>query len=158
MKFKLTDKGPKLDEKKIAAFETRLGFALPTPYREFLLRSNGGIPNPDVSFPFIEDGEPTESVIDTFYMLKKNDDDMNLDEALEMFVEAGRMPQHFLPVASDQFGNQLCLSLASNDLGVVYFWNQEREPDDGSQANSENISKVATHFDAFFESLQPMEE
>lgn len=158
MKFKLTDKGPKLDDKKIAAFESRLGFSLPTSYKEFLLRTNGGIPNPDVSFPFVEDGKPTESVIDTFYMLKKNDDDMNLDEALEMFVEAGRMPSHFLPFAGDQFGNQLCLSLTKADYGVVYFWNSEREPDDGSQSTSDNLSKVAANFEKFIETLQPMEE
>ena len=157
MKFKMTDKGPKLDEKKVTAFESRHGFTLPDQYRQFLLWTNGGIPSPDVSFTFVEDGKATDSVIDQFYMLKKNDDDMNLDEAIEMFVEAGRMPAHFLPFASDQFGNQLCLSLAPSDLGVVYFWNHEKEPEDGSQATGDHILRVVHGFDAFFQTLRPME-
>ncbi|MEO7093878.1 MAG: SMI1/KNR4 family protein [Polyangiales bacterium] len=35
---------PPVDEAAIAAFEEKLGFALPADYREFLLRYNGGAP------------------------------------------------------------------------------------------------------------------
>jgi hypothetical protein len=158
MTFKLTDKGPRLDERRVAAFEARTGLRLPAEYRRFLLRTNGGTPAPEVGFAFVEDGKPSESVLDQFYVLKANADEPNLDEAIETFVEPGRMPRHLLPVAYDQFGNQLCLSLGESDYGAVYFWNHEREPAEGAATPTfDNLSPVAPGFDAFLELLSVVE-
>jgi hypothetical protein len=158
MNFKLTDKGPRLDEKRVAAFEARRGVPLPAEYRRFLLRTNGGTPDPEVGFAFTEGGRPSDSVLNQFYILKANADDPNLDEAIETFVDAGRMPSHLLPFADDQFGNQLCLSLGASDYGAVYFWNHEREPEAGDGPPSfDNLSLVAGGFDAFLELLTVVE-
>jgi hypothetical protein len=158
MRWKLTDKGPRLDEKRLAAFEARRGVRLPEEHRRFLLRTNGGIPDPEVGFAFVEDGRPSDSVLDQFYMLKKSAEDRGLDDAIDTFVAPGRMPPHLLPFACDQFGNQLCLSLGSSDNGAVYFWNHEREPmpDDGPPS-FDNLSLVAAGFDAFLELLTVVE-
>lgn len=158
MGLKLTDKGPRLDEKRVAAFETRRGVRLPAEYRRFLLRTNGGTPDPEVEFAFTEDGRLSGSVLDQFYILKANADDPNLDEAIETFVDAGRMPPHLLPFAYDQFGNQLCLSLGESDYGAIYFWNHEREPEVGDDPPVfDNLSLVAPGFDAFLELLTVVE-
>ncbi len=51
MKFVMTEQGPPLDEKKIApTAEKKMGIKLPEDYRQFLLKNNGGRPDP-ANFP-----------------------------------------------------------------------------------------------------------
>jgi hypothetical protein len=159
MKLKLTDKGPRLDDKKIDSFEARWNIKLPPEYRAFLLRTNGGMPEPEVLFHFVERGKPSDSVLDQFYILRKGADDPNLDEALETFIATRRMPATFLPFAYDQFGNQICISVAGKDVGRVYFWSHEREPADpaeDSDPSIDNVSLIADSFSSFLDALTPV--
>lgn len=45
MSLEFRESGRPLAEKDIERVERRFGFALPRPYREFLLRHNGGRPS-----------------------------------------------------------------------------------------------------------------
>ncbi len=46
MKIKVSSSGPKLTPRDLDEFEREIGFALPRDYRDFLVKSNGGEPNP----------------------------------------------------------------------------------------------------------------
>lgn len=48
MALQIHDPFPAIGESELQAFETRHGIALPPAYRAFLLRNNGGRPEPDL--------------------------------------------------------------------------------------------------------------
>jgi hypothetical protein len=58
----------------------------------------------------------------------------------------------------DSSGNAICLGLAGEARGQVYFWDQEREPDldetDGTIEGAGNVSLIAHSFETFFSGLQ----
>jgi hypothetical protein len=51
----------------------------------------------------------------------------NLHEPLQTYRNQGRMPAELIPIASDSFGNWVCLGVAGEAKGHVYFWDHERE-------------------------------
>jgi hypothetical protein len=65
-KISFTFAGPKLDQKRIEAFESQLGTQLPDEYRQFLLEQNGGIPKPAF---FSCDGRDSLDWVDYFCSL-----------------------------------------------------------------------------------------
>jgi len=134
---------------QIDALEKTLGYSLPASYRNFLLRYNGGEPADTV---FFIDDEEGEDVIGGFYGICHED----VDNLASIYaICSGRMPKHVLPIAFDPFGNQICLSLAGDDTGNVYFWDHEREYLDGRAPDYHNLILLADSFDAFLASLRP---
>ena len=61
-------------------------------------------------------------------------------------------------IMDDSTGNAICLGIAGDARGKVYFWDQEREPDldetDGTIEGMGNISILAHTFATFFAGLQ----
>jgi cell wall assembly regulator SMI1 len=124
----------------IARLENALKSKLPAAYREFLQRHNGGQPQPATFVPADRD-KPTE-VINSFLALGGDPDVDDLATFLKLYKK--RLPQNCLPVAYDAFGNLICLGLADEDCGRVYFLNHERG----------NKRLIAESWDAFMESFQ----
>jgi cell wall assembly regulator SMI1 len=156
MNVDFDETGPTLNESTLARFEKHLGNQLPHDYREFLLKSNGGQPTDDLSFAFTEDGKPSGSVVSEFYSLAEESERITLQKGIDTFVKRNRMPAWFLPVADDAFGNQICLSLAKENFGSVFFWDHEREPDVSDECGSMlNVSLIARSFSEFLNLLEP---
>ena len=141
--------GP-LDELILSRHEDSWGFRLPDDYRRFLLQFNGGRPHPRY-FEF-KDHEGGSSV---HSFLGFNEDyNRNLVKKLQMFKD--RLPARFFPVAYDDGGNQICLSISGNDRGKVYFWDHELQADQTvgeSPENADNIMLVADSFEEFLNGL-----
>jgi cell wall assembly regulator SMI1 len=114
---------PPATEAAITKLEKRLKSKLPAPYREFLLRHNGGRPEPATFVPAGQD-KPTE-VINSFLAL---DGDPAVDDLATFLKLYGkRLPKGCLPVAYDAFGNLICIALQGAARGRIYFWNHEGE-------------------------------
>ena len=111
--------GPALDLPAIGEMEARLGVALPEPYREFLLRHNGGKPEP---------ANYRNRKLRLFHIV-----DDRFEEYANLWGDIDNMrddlPEDVIPVAYDDSGDRVCLALAGENRGRVYLWDSEgREP------------------------------
>jgi hypothetical protein len=124
----------------------------------FLLQSNGGYPTVNLSFSFRQGRKDQSSVLRQFYPLDRQSDDVNLDDAYEVLVDAGRMPAFLLPIGDDVFGNQICLAVAGDNVGAVFFWDHEQEPDPEERpVKFNNLYVIAPTFPAFLDSLEKVD-
>src|SRR6478736_6542647 len=113
----------KTDGSRLAALEKRIRGILPDEYRQFLLSCNGGKPT-HRAFRFIERGR--ESIGALRYLYGDCKERLySIQDKIEVY--SGRIPEYFLPIGCDSFGNLILLSLRKEDHGSVYFWDHERE-------------------------------
>jgi cell wall assembly regulator SMI1 len=150
MKIKVTNSQKLLTDSDIQDFEKKLGIQLPKTYRNFLLKHNGGQPQPNV-FPLPENPVDTHAILDWFFSI--DDEDIN-GNSLEWnyHIMNGRIPSNLLPIATDPGGNLICLQVSGTSLGRIYFWDHEEEP----FTNPEDYNAlliVANNFDIFIESF-----
>ncbi|MBZ0284878.1 MAG: SMI1/KNR4 family protein [Anaerolineae bacterium] len=127
MNTQITNTYPPPSEATVAAFETQLNIQLPPDYRLFLLEHNGGKPKSQTFFISAEQGE----------------------DILRYFLG---IPQNFLPIGVDTFGNLICLSIAGDDYDKVYFWDHDWEVTEGTPDYS-NVYLLADSFDSFLNKL-----
>ena len=135
---------PPVNEEQIAALEGRPGRRLPDQYRQFLLRFYGGRLKErvvDISGP----GDSDE--VRYFYGIDAEEEWGDLLRTHEIFRD--RIPDHLLPIAEDDLGNQICISLSPPDNGKIYFWDHELEFTPGRA-----ITLLADSFDEFLDRLR----
>ena len=125
----------------IRAFEAHLGHELPEDYRDFL-RGHGMTAATGLSFP-------SGGGVEVFYGLQE-EGEYNLQEEWEGMQE--RVPSHLLPIA-DSPGGLICLSLAPEEKGAIYWWASE-----DVRSGDEELSYIAPSFTAFMNSLTLDEE
>lgn len=147
----IEEQGPPASTTDAERLERLIGAALPPAYREFVLANNGGYPVPD-TFRFA-DGRPG-SAVHQFFALRGKQASNRLSYAVEVFAE--RVPPGLLPIARDPFGNLICLGVLGSDYsGEVWFWDHEREADEGEPARTDNLTKIADSFSDFLDGLHP---
>jgi hypothetical protein len=139
--------GP-LSETTLAEYENKWGCILPSDYRKFLLRFNGGYPEPD-AFRFRNNS--TRSLVDRFLGIHDREHS-NLLKYLNTYTI--RLPKNLFPVAHDPGGNLICLSVKGETTGKVYFWDHENEADEGEEPDYRNVYLIADTFDEFLAGLQ----
>lgn len=130
-------------EQAIDEFQIRAGIVLPSEYRAFLLRTNGGRCVGAARFRSLrEDSELSE--VDTFLGVSENS-----HESLEQNISnvADLLPTGLIPVAYDGGGNYLLLDCArgSSSFGSVYFSTLEGLDELGGAAR-EDLTLVASSF------------
>jgi cell wall assembly regulator SMI1 len=134
---------PPASPELIQQLEQHIGQSLPTSYRTYLLQQDGGrLTN-------------NHEVVKTIFGLGNVPAWANMWEALDTFHN--RMPVWLLPVADDEFGNLFAISLRSEDLGSVWFWDHEKEADEGELPTEDNLELKATDWFSFLDSLQPLQ-
>jgi len=128
-------------EVDVSHFEMSIAARLPDDYRDFLLRYNGGYPQPNG----FRDGN---EVLSCFFGLWQKHADLNY----ELLAHRGVIPAGMIPIASDPFGNSVLLEVARPHRGRVWFWDHEQsgEPDKA-------VSLLAETFTEFVASLVPLE-
>jgi len=155
MQLEMDRAGPPLSDSDILEFEERMGISLPMPYRLFLLKYNGGSPEPcDFAVP---KWEYQDSLINEFNGILPGEYN-DLQDHIEILEV--RLPKGFIPVAADPGGNAVLLSTEGSTRGRVYFWDHENEPEDGGDDVSDypNIYPLANSFDEFLDNLRDEDE
>jgi hypothetical protein len=142
----ILDANEKLDEETVSRLEAAWRLKLPESYRKFLMEFNGGRPT---ARRFKFKGRTRGSSVDRFLGVH-NREHNNLLEYIETY--RGRIPPNLLPIAHDPGDNLIAISIDGPDKGRVYFWDHDREVDDGPPDYS-NVILIADSFDEFLEGL-----
>ncbi len=140
MTNRLTAENPygklKLDE--LVAFEKQLGCPLPAPYRDYLVRFNGGRYERDIVKINETEGDTR---IHHMYGLHAGPEYARLDSRL------GLVNSDFLAICDDAFGNHFLIKLRGDKSGWMYFLDHEEV--DPSKA----LTPVARDFPEFVENM-----
>jgi cell wall assembly regulator SMI1 len=146
----IIDSFPAINEAVIQQFERQLGKDLPSEYRAFLLTHNGGRPRP-AEFPMTGDTLNPSGTIHWFFGINNS---RHYDLRRNYRVYQDRIPTNFLPIAADPGGNLICLAVAGEDRGTVYFWDHDYEALEDEVANYENVYFIANSFTELLNSLR----
>ena len=122
-------------EHDVMHFEMGLAAVLPDDYRAFLLRFNGGSPEPS---GFRGGAE----VLSGFFGFCQKHHCL----LCNYYVHRQILPQGVIPIGDDPAGNLICLSVSKQTIGRVYFWDHE-------VGDASGLSDLAESFTAFLESL-----
>ena len=147
MPFEMLEVGPTLTELQVDRLERQSGIALPKSYRSFLLRYNGGRPEP-AFFPIRDFDRNPFGAIHFFFGLSRTVRSNNLDWNISMY--RGRMPRELLPIAGDELGNKICLAVSGTNAGCVYFWDHDHEHLPPTYAN---LYLIASSFEEFLDGI-----
>ncbi|MCA8987708.1 MAG: SMI1/KNR4 family protein [Planctomycetaceae bacterium] len=150
-------------EAEIASFETHIGHRLPDDYRAFLLKENGGHPEPD-AFTLNIWGRAEEDIVMCFFPMQ----DLSICPVDVSFDELRTWPVHcawndlmndlkdlyekeldeaLLPIGTDGSGNYFCIVLDGPRRGSILFLEHE-------MAETELL---AESFESFLASLRQRE-
>jgi hypothetical protein len=135
------------DPDAIDALEQVLGTELPTSYREFLLRFNGGRPRVEtLAVPGLP-GSPTD--VQVLFGLGTPVETSDLRWNLLMFHD--RLGSGVLPIACDSGGNVFGLRLTGDQIGSVSYW--DLEAGFGDPESIPTCYAVAESFESFLNAL-----
>lgn len=156
--------GPATDA-QISAFESYIGHRLPTDYRQFLVKHNGGHPEPDAFLLNSGRGEE-EDIVRCFFPMR----DLNLgavavgdlenlrtwplhcawddlqSDLENLYSEAG-IDEPLLPIGTDGSSNYLCIVLDGARAAAIVFLDHE----------TGETHPLADTFTSFLGSLRPRE-
>ena len=142
-------------EEDVSYVEQHIGSRLPEGYRFFLLQygSEKAYFNELVGFA-IETYPDGVCCIDTFIGAVPVETHYCYDLVSHRKEIEGYLPNNILPVADDGAGNYVCLSVAGDDAGQVYFWNHEEVRGIEEEPSCKNMEFVASSFTDFITKLQ----
>jgi len=138
MEIKPLEGNRNVQERTIVAFEKEIGYKLPKAYREFLLKHNGGVPNPDT---FKTKDNKYESDVQVFFSLSINDSS-NLKHKYKLLQN--RLHKSSLAIGCTSTGDFIILKLTS---GQVLFFDHEIE----------NLFLISYSFNTFTKQLYSIE-
>ncbi len=150
--MKILDSQPPFDNSDLLAFEQEIGATLPTDYRNFLKRYNGGKPSLSV-FKWGEQAYSDSSVRHFFSL--SNATDASLRRIRSVYQRSDfRVSLDVLPIAADDGGNLVCIGIQGERHGKVYFWDHEQEGENNSASASVDLQLVSENFKDFLKSLK----
>jgi hypothetical protein len=133
-----------------AKLEAMVQAAVPESYWAFLSQSNGG---------HFRDNIVTIPGDDTVlgYMYSTTAASYNIFNDYNMLRSMDRIPVQALPFADDPAGNVFIVSVEPGTHGQIFFWDHEREPEDGGTriADFPNMTLIADDFATFIANLKP---
>lgn len=140
---------PTASASQVAQAETQLNVRLPQDYRDFLMNTNGGYPDPDGFDILWQPGQPPAedwktSTLSRFYAITEERHSNLLKANLVTFVK--RLPASTIAIATDAGSNQLLLALGGPLAGKVLFWAKDHEVEEGETPGYDNIGIVADSF------------
>jgi cell wall assembly regulator SMI1 len=148
----ISECGPPLNDENVRLLENELGFSLPKEYRDFLLRYNGGRPIPR-AFPIRNLTNNPFGVIQVFFRIGGDFETSTLIWNWE--IHNGRIPSNLFPIACDDGGDLICISLFGDDAESVVFWDYHQET---NEPTYDNVYHIADSFEEFLESIQELPE
>lgn len=136
-----------LNIKELQDFEKENSIELPDDYRGFLIKFNGGTPLK----PYLKE---MDTIISNFYGIVEEPDWFSLFDAIADYD--GRIPEYYIPIADDSFGNILIMCLAEKNYGQIAFWDHEKETEkkDGGYYYYDNVTVIASSFTDLINKLE----
>jgi cell wall assembly regulator SMI1 len=147
-----TECGPAITEEDVRAVEQEIGLLFPENYKDFLLTQNGGRPSPN-GFPIAGHNIDDFGGIQVFLRINGDVESSNLDWTYQIMY--GRLPDNLFPIARDDGGDLVCISLYGEDAGAVVFWDIHQETDEPTY---DNVYHIANSFEEFIESIRELPE
>lgn len=139
-----------IDEATLDAVQARIGRPIPAAYRRFLLEHNGGWPEPgDFSITWANGRQEQISV--EWFLPVNTQEVIDLEATLKVYRD--RVPEALFPIARAG-GGLVCVTVAGEQQGQVFFWDHEEEAEEGEPPTWDNLYPVAEHFDAFLANLR----
>lgn len=141
-----------IDESIVVDFEKRHNINIPNPYRQFLIDFNVAYVMPCRFFQKnvnqIEANDEPDEILDIFrgFAIDK-DEEWCLDWYMDIYTYSDRISKDFLPIAAAAGGNVICIGIANNNYGKIFFWDHEDE------YNGESLLCLADDFNSFLNSL-----
>jgi hypothetical protein len=137
----------------IEAVETELGAKLPQAYVEYLLRYNGGSPDPGTFNYRTPDGRMQRSTVAWFFSVGPHE----YENLLEYYKDfEGRVPRDTLPIARDPGGSLILLGVVGERCGKILFWDRENEAPEGEPPWEKNVYPLADSLETFLGMLGPV--
>ena len=135
-----------LNPQKIASIEKKFGIKLPHDYRVFLLKNNGGWPEPEgFDISWREDQECGKhwrtSSVSRFLSIDAGQNADFLKYNLTTFK--GRVPKDTIAIAHDPGGNLILLGVAGEYVGNILFWVKDYECEEGEVPGYDNVGLLA---------------
>jgi hypothetical protein len=148
--MKMAKRNPPTTESAIAKFEQDRGINLPAGYRDFLLETNGGVPE-DTAFPV--DGMSNTAIwtLQTFAGIGVAEPTDELAYSNDLY--AAGIPNGIVLIAIDDGGSFVALDLRQG-LDRVAFWDHRHFWGTGEWRESD-FYHVADSFREFLASLRP---
>lgn len=149
--IEIDDPGNPITEKQLGDLERELGARLPTQYRQFLLKFNGGSPSHDVVGVEGLSGGSTD--VQEFFGINTIIESSDLRWNKRWLSD--RIPPHMLPIACDSGGSIFCLSLSGEDSGKVIYVDLQFV---GEPEQKVTYYAVADNFDGFLGKMREWAE
>lgn len=143
---------PEKRESVLLDFERTFNVILPDAYRKFLLHTGGRTP-PNNSF-LVDDGNETWEAEVSFFGLQRGA--YILYSVPEHFSESrGLIPNHLIPIGDDREGNLICISVADETLGQIFFADHDYFSYAGEPSNI-GVQFLQKSIDDFLASLRDL--
>jgi len=147
-------RGPQVSNADVSSFEARIGFALPSDYRQFLLDVNGGRTERSHR-------EFDLSILNTLFSLNDADEEArDLQTRHERALPTLPAPS-LLFVGHDDGGARILVSMDDEHRGEVWMHiTDDARPDDANPRvlwhDRRDMKKLADSFEQFVCSLRPL--
>ncbi len=139
-------RGRSISESELNKITAEIGIELPFDYKAFLLKYNGGSPEPD-AIP-IKNHDEEVGTLQLFFGIDREIESSNLNWIYNEMKD--RVPDSYLPIACSDTGDMFLLVLSKDLYGSVVFWDAMGET---SKDNLDNIYKVSDDFIQLLELL-----
>lgn len=136
---------------EIAECERTIGTPIPGPYRSFLLRHDGGVPEPYTFDWTTENGRRLGAQVESFLNTRPSGDD-SLCHVVRMY--RARVPADLFPIASEVGGNLILLGAQGSRAGKIFYWDHNWEAGDDESVTDRNVHPLADSFEAFLRMLR----
>jgi len=144
----IQSKEPKLSLQQIAQWEAN-NIAIPQPYKDFLLKFNGGTVDEKNAFNIPK--MKNESMLREFFGI--HDGLGGLDYIMHTYITRSRCPRKYFAIGSDMLDNLILMGQDEKNMGEVFFWDHENEVVEGAKPHEKNIYKVSKDLKSFIKNL-----
>lgn len=136
----------KADIDDIKQLEGENEISFPKEYFDFLNKYNGGRPQKT----YIKE---VKNDVNWFFGLYEEPAWASFYYALDTFVD--RIPSWYIPIARMEGGDLLIMSLYEENLGVIAYWEHEKEAKKGKASQYfDNLTMVANSFSELLKKLE----
>jgi hypothetical protein len=158
MPVKIRDAAKRVTPEQLQEVEQRLGMSLPDEYRKFLLRTNGGVPEPGgFEFPDLSEDQPGDfDEVELFYSVlvppPAEFDLRSFESAVRHMRSELKLPLDYVPIAMTVNQEIIALGVDGKARGKVYYWAYISA---GFELSF--LVELAASFDEFLDSLSETE-